>query len=107
MSSPGPRLSALRPLADDAYIYCYVEDTEKELPGNLDGLVYIPDPQIVLEIADCSRRINLELNLGSRADRANSLHKIDTLLGTLRRFKRALEAEAILRQRIDRERGRR
>jgi hypothetical protein len=46
-----------------------------------------------LEIADCADRINLEFDLDSEPARANSLHKLDTLLAALRVFRAGLEAE--------------
>jgi hypothetical protein len=48
---------------------------------------------MILEIADCSRRINLEFEVDSGAARANSLHKLDTLLSALRNFRAGIEAE--------------
>ena len=85
---------------DGAYVYVYVEDTtERELarnpycdrkcgccPSNF-------EPRMVLEIADCNRRINLEFDIDSTAGRDNSLHKLDTLVSALRVFREALELE--------------
>ena len=42
---------------------------------------------MILEIADCDDRINLEFDIDSEARRANSLHKLDTLLAALRVFR--------------------
>ena len=53
------------------------------------------DPQLVLQIADCTNTINLEFSLDA-ALRENSLFKIDTLLGALHRFRDGLAAEAEL-----------
>jgi hypothetical protein len=55
-----------------------------------------PEPRIRLRIADCSNEISLWFELNSQAARENSLHKIDTLLGALQRFREALDAEAEL-----------
>ena len=55
-----------------------------------------PEPRIRLRIADCSNEISLWFELNSQAARENSLHKIDTLLGALQRFRAALNAEAEL-----------
>ena len=44
-------------------------------------------------LADCYRRIELEFELDSEAERANSLHKIDTLLAALRVFRKGLVDE--------------
>ena len=55
-----------------------------------------PDPRIRLRIADCDNQIALEFSVESPELRENSLHKIETLLGALRRFRDGLEAEAEL-----------
>ena len=75
----------------EAYVRVFVEDTTfrkwRRRP---------PEPRIRLRIADCSNEISLWFELDSEAARENSLYKIDTLLGALRRFQAALEAEAEL-----------
>jgi hypothetical protein len=43
--------------------------------------------------ADCTDRINLEFEIGSEAARANSLHKLDTLISALRIFRKGIEEE--------------
>jgi hypothetical protein len=48
---------------------------------------------MILELADCSRRIELEFDIDSEAARANSLHKVDTLLAALRVFRQGLVDE--------------
>ena len=45
---------------------------------------------MILEIADCSRRIELEFEAGSAARQANSLHKVDTLIEALVAFRAGL-----------------
>jgi hypothetical protein len=55
-----------------------------------------PVPRIRLRIADCANEIALEFSVESPELRENSLHKIETLLGALRRFRDGLEAEAEL-----------
>jgi hypothetical protein len=55
-----------------------------------------PEPRIRLRIADCSNEISLWFELNSQAARTNSLHKVETLLGALERFRTALAAEAEL-----------
>jgi hypothetical protein len=55
-----------------------------------------PEPRVRLRIADCSNQISLWFEVNSDAARENSLHKIDTLLGALERFRAALDAEAEL-----------
>jgi hypothetical protein len=75
----------------DAYVRVFVEDTTfrkwRRRPR---------EPKIRLRIADCSNEISLWFELDSDAARENSLHKIDTLLGALQRFRAALDAEAEL-----------
>ena len=83
-----------------AHIYVYVEDTSER------ELLYRPDcdpdcercprnfePRTVLEIADCSRRIELEFDIDSSEGRDNSLHKLDTLVSALRLFREAFVSE--------------
>jgi len=55
-----------------------------------------PQPKVKLRITDCSNAIFLQFEVDSDEHRQNSLHKIDTLLGTLDRFRAALEAECEL-----------
>jgi hypothetical protein len=64
----------------------------------------ISDPRLRLRIGDCSNEIYLEFGVESHARRENSLHKIDTLLGALHRFRDGLQAEADLQ--AERERAR-
>jgi len=74
-----------------AYVRVFVEDTTSRKWRRRP-----PEPRIRLKIADCSNEISLWFELDSEAARENSLHKIDTLLGALRRFRDALDAEAEL-----------
>jgi hypothetical protein len=84
-----------------AYVVAYVEDTSDCglrrdpycdddcsdcCPGNF-------EPRTILEIADCNRRVNLEFDLDSEEGRANSLHKLDTLISALRVFRTGIEDE--------------
>ena len=48
---------------------------------------------MTLEIADCERRVSLEFDIDTLEGRANSLHKLDTLLAALQVFRLALEEE--------------
>jgi hypothetical protein len=48
---------------------------------------------MVLEVSDCSRRVNLEFDVDSEAGRANSLHKLETLITALRVFREGFQAE--------------
>ena len=75
-------------LYGDAFVRVCVEDTTGD-PAN-------DDPQLTLQIADCTNTINLEFALDSPLYRENSLFKVDTLLGVLHRFRDALAAEAEL-----------
>ena len=81
-----------------AYVVAYVEDTRerglqhceddqcRECPYNF-------EPRMILEIADCQDRIELEFDIDSEAARANSLHKLDTLITALRVFREGMVAE--------------
>ena len=48
---------------------------------------------MILEIADCAERIALEFEVRSERRRANSLHKLGTLIAALRVFRKGLEEE--------------
>jgi hypothetical protein len=84
-----------------AYVLAYVEDTsERDLVRDEDcddpTCTRCPhnfEPRIILELADCCRRIELEFEVDSEARRANALHKIDTLLAALRVFRQGLVDE--------------
>lgn len=78
-----------------AFVRAYVEDTsEREATGRKRR--NFPHPALVLEIADCYRRIELEFDISSAEDRLNSFHKIDTLIQSLGSFREGLAAEAAL-----------
>lgn len=85
-----------------AYVVAYVEDTSsreltKRDPFGYEGNRYVnPQPRIILEIADCSERINLEFELHSALDVENSLHKVDVLVAALAEFRAGLVEEARL-----------
>jgi hypothetical protein len=83
-------------LYGDAYVRVFVEDTtaRRRHCG--------ADPQLVLQIADCTNTINLEFSLETAQLRENSLFKVDTLLGALHRFRDGLAAEAELAQQRER-----
>jgi hypothetical protein len=84
-----------------AYVVAYVEDTSQrglqyDACCGDDGCEDCPynfEPRMILEIADCSDRINLEFDVDSEAGRANSLHKLDTLIAALRVFREGVVAE--------------
>jgi len=77
-------------LYGDAFVRVLVEDTTARRRRNN------RDPQLVLQIADCTNTINLEFSLETAALRENSLFKVDALLGALHRFRDGLAAEAEL-----------
>jgi hypothetical protein len=74
-----------------AFVRVFVEDTSGRRVRRR-----IREPRLRLRIGDCQNEIYLDFGLESRARRENSLHKIDTLLGALHRFRDGLEAEADL-----------
>jgi hypothetical protein len=83
-----------------AYIVAYVEDTSARDPGplyycrpNCSSCPHNFEPRLILEIADCADRINLEFELHSNLHRTNSLHKLDTLITALTNFRAGLIAE--------------
>jgi hypothetical protein len=76
----------------DAYVRVFVEDTS----GRTRWRKAPPEPRVRLRIADCTDEIALWFELDSAEARTNSLHKIDTLLGALGRFRDALAAEAAI-----------
>ena len=83
-----------------AFIYVYFEDTSERRLEHQDGCageckcgLHNFEPQLIVEIADCDRRITLEFELDSDEARENSLHKLDTLVAALRLFREALVAE--------------
>ncbi len=74
-----------------AFVRVFVEDTtHKRWRGTP------PEPRVRLRIADCDDEISLWFELDTPQARVNALHKIDTLLGSLGRFRDALQAEADL-----------
>ena len=80
-----------------AYVVAYVEDTSERDLVNCDECDDCEpenfEPRTILEIADCNDTIQLEFDVVSTARRANSLHKLDTLITALRVFRKGLEEE--------------
>jgi len=74
-----------------AAVRVFVEDTSDRRWRNSP-----PAPRMKLRVSDCVNHIHLEFDVGSPELRANSLHKIDALLGPLGRFRSGLVAEAEL-----------
>jgi hypothetical protein len=92
-----------------AYVVVYVEDTRERDPVpcdcDRDGCDRREnfEPRMILEIADCDRRINLWFDLDSEDGRTNSLHKLDTLIAALRVFRKGFVAEFYEYDRRERE----
>ena len=83
-----------------AYVVAYVEDTsesglrrERWCDDDCPDCPHNFEPRTILEIADCSERVMLEFDLDTEAARANSLHKLDTLISALRVFRAGVAAE--------------
>ncbi len=83
---------------DGAYVVAYVEDTSvREIDCYKDGgRCFNPHPRLILEISDCSRRINLEFEVDSELNFENSLRKVDVLTAALSEFRDGLVEEARL-----------
>jgi len=87
---------------EGAYVVAYVEDTSgreitKRDAFGYKGSRYVnPRPRVILEISDCSNRINLEFELDSELHVENSLHKVDVLAAALAEFRAGLVKEARL-----------
>jgi hypothetical protein len=83
-----------------AYVVAYVEDThERDLMVNVNcdedctRCPYNFEPRMILEIADCNDSIRLDFDVDTEAGRANSLHKLDTLISALRVFRAGVVEE--------------
>jgi len=83
-----------------AYVFVYVEDTsERDLVH--DGCddpectecTYNFEPRMIFELCTGSESIEFSFDVDSEEGRANSLHKIDTLVAALRVFRRGLVDE--------------
>lgn len=57
----------------------------------------LPSPRLELRITDCTNEIHLEFSVDSPDLRENSLHKIETLIVSLERFRDGLAGRAELR----------
>ena len=93
-----------------AYVVAYVEDTSdcgpRRNPCCDDDCTDCPqnfEPRMILEIADCYKRVDLEFDVDSEEARANSLHKLDTLVAALRVFRTGIEGEFEQYERRERE----
>jgi hypothetical protein len=74
-----------------AFVRAFVEDTSGRRARRRP-----PEPKLRLQIGDCQNEIYLDFGIDSHARCENSLHKIDTLLGALHRFRAGLAAEVEL-----------
>jgi hypothetical protein len=81
-----------------AHVRVFVEDTSARRVRRR----RIPSPRLKLRITDCTGEIHLEFSVDSADCRENSLHKIDTLIAALERFRSGLQAEAALREERER-----
>jgi hypothetical protein len=77
-------------LYGDAFVRVLVEDTTARRRRRN------RDPQLVLQIADCTNTINLEFSLETDLERKNALFKTETLLRALHQFRDGLVAESEL-----------
>jgi hypothetical protein len=87
------RLLNLPGFHGEAAVRVYVEDTTRRRVRRLGTP---PQPRMRLRISDCFHEIALEFSVASADERTNSLHKINTLVGALQRFRDGLVAEADL-----------
>ena len=81
-----------------ALVRVFVEDTSAKRWRRIP-----PSPRLKLRIRDCVNEVNLEFSVDSPELRENSLHKIETLIAALERFRGGLAAEAELRARRERD----
>ncbi|HEY6836441.1 MAG TPA: hypothetical protein VI142_08210 [Gaiellaceae bacterium] len=86
---------------DGEYVFAYVENTtDRGLETGIDcdddceHCPYNFEPKMTLEISDGGYRpVALEFDVDSERGRANTLHKLDTLIAALRVFRRGIVAE--------------
>jgi len=80
-----------------AFVYVFVEDTSERGPRRCEGDCPCMnfEPRMILEIADCSDRIELQFDIDSSEGRDNSLHKLDTLVAALSLFRNGMVAEFV------------
>ena len=76
-----------------AHVRALVEDTSAHRVRRRN----LPSPRLKLRITDCENEIHLEFSVDSPELRENALHKIDTLIAALERFRAGLAAESELR----------
>lgn len=81
-------------------VIAYIEDTaDRDLgrdPYCDDDCSCCPtnfEPRVILELADRDKQVRLEFGIDSEEGRANALYKLDTLIATLRVFRKGLREE--------------
>lgn len=62
---------------------------------------------VKLDFADCSRVVNMSIDLDDEYSRENAIYKVDTLLSVLTDFREALIKEVKYQRRLERKRARR
>lgn len=73
-----------------SYVIADVEDTTRQ---SADELGEWEPPRTRLRIADCVSECQFEFDLDTLEAQENSLHKVDTLIDALQRFREGLMAE--------------
>lgn len=75
-----------------ASIIAEIEDSESTYKDSEPPSCWIP--LVTWIIADCDRKITLEIDLDSYEHRRNSLKKIDRMISTLEKFREGVKIEA-------------
>lgn len=86
-----------------ASLIATVEDTSRLPPSELR---FERDPEVYLNISDCSRECTFEFDFHTLEGRDNSLYNVDTLIAGLERFRQALAEEIALYEARERKRYR-
>jgi hypothetical protein len=88
---------------EGAYVVACVEDTSERGIESVGEHTYNLHPRLIVEIADCTNRIDLEFEIDSAHRRQNSFHKVKTLIDALEAFKAGMAEECTLYKERDRE----
>ena len=75
-----------------AHVNAYVEDTASRVLAD-DPYAANFEPRVILEIADCTNRVAFSFDLDTAPSRANSLYKLDTMIGALTELRDGLVEE--------------
>ena len=70
-----------------AYLLFEIEDSTTRESS------YAGSPRVTLRIADCSRHIDLEIDMDTEEERTNSFHKLDLLISSLVDLREACRVE--------------